>query len=299
MVVTSSPRESKLISYAQNQEDVVLCRLLNLVERGTYIDVGAGHPIIENVTYALYMRGWRGVNIEPMPREAEMLRELRPEDHTFQIAAGAEHGHVMLHVAPLENRGASTLSQELASSYVARGQKFTSEQVEMRTVMSVAREVELDTVHILKIDVETYESEVLDGSNLADLRPWVIVIEATRPNSSVDSSIEWSDKILGAGYVLAQFDGLNNFYVRDDLPDIVALMSVPANVFDGWVSWELIATRRELDNSTESSRRYTNSLEEAIDEARQERDEAKEYVDKLEKLLFKSTGWIPARSRNL
>ena len=54
----------EVISYAQNREDVVLARLIDRVPHGRFVDVGAGHPIIENVTYALYLAGWRGVNIE-------------------------------------------------------------------------------------------------------------------------------------------------------------------------------------------------------------------------------------------
>ena len=32
---------------------------------GFYIDVGAGHPIADNVTFWLYERGWHGIAVEP------------------------------------------------------------------------------------------------------------------------------------------------------------------------------------------------------------------------------------------
>ena len=66
--------EPAFVSYAQNMEDVVLGRLVSLVPRGRFIDVGAGHPRLENVTYALYLQGWRGINVEPMQAEVELLR---------------------------------------------------------------------------------------------------------------------------------------------------------------------------------------------------------------------------------
>ena len=66
------------VSYAQNLEDVVLSRLLTAAPHGRFIDVGAGHPVHGNVMHGLYMHGWRGINVEPMPVEAELLRAMRP-----------------------------------------------------------------------------------------------------------------------------------------------------------------------------------------------------------------------------
>ena len=69
--------ESVVISYSQNQEDVVLFRLVELIPEGIYVDVGAAHPVLDNVTYALYKAGWHGLNIEPMKREADLMKEIR------------------------------------------------------------------------------------------------------------------------------------------------------------------------------------------------------------------------------
>jgi hypothetical protein len=69
------------VSYAQNQEDVVLYRLTRFVERGTYVDVGAAHPVIHNVTYALYLAGWRGINVEPMAHLLHAQISLRSTGH--------------------------------------------------------------------------------------------------------------------------------------------------------------------------------------------------------------------------
>ena len=37
-------------SYAQNFEDVMLWRALKHVQKGTYVDVGAQHPVIDSVS---------------------------------------------------------------------------------------------------------------------------------------------------------------------------------------------------------------------------------------------------------
>lgn len=228
-----------MISYAQNQEDVVLSRLLRMVPVGTFVDVGAGHPCIHNVTYGLYLAGWRGVNVEPMASEAEQLRSLRPDDVTLQVAVGATPGSLTLFEAPIENRGATTSDPSLVARYAATGQSFVPFEVEVDTLDSILATYRPGEVHLVKIDVEGGEADVIAGADLAGHRPWVLVIEATAPNSTDDSSAAWEPTVLAAGYSCVLFDGLNRFYVRDDLPEIARLLSVPANVFDGWKSKEL------------------------------------------------------------
>jgi hypothetical protein len=56
------------VSYAQNQEDVVLARALRPDDReGFWVDVGAGDPVLDSVTASFAERGWRGVNIGAAP----------------------------------------------------------------------------------------------------------------------------------------------------------------------------------------------------------------------------------------
>ena len=78
------------VSYAQNQEDVVLARALHPDDRrGFWVDVGAGDPVLDSVTAAFAERGWRGVNVEPLPREHERLCAARPADTNLRVALGA------------------------------------------------------------------------------------------------------------------------------------------------------------------------------------------------------------------
>lgn len=278
-----------MISYSQNQEDVVLFRLVQLVPEGFYVDVGAAHPVLDNVTYALYEAGWRGINIEPMKREADLLREVRPRDITCQVAAGESSGHVTLYEAPIENRGATTGDKELVDLYRSTGQSFASFEVEVMRLDKILEDNQIKIVHVLKIDVEGFEKSVIQGSSIEKHRPWVLVIEATRPNSTVDVSAEWEQLVLSAGYVQTLFDGLNKFYVRDDMPDLVALMSVPANVFDKWKSFvideliqQAVALQKEISHMSENFSTELAARETAF-------RSAEEYALSLEKRLAEIT----------
>src|SRR6187399_2547751 len=77
-----------IISYAQRYEDMHLLRA-----SGSYIDIGAGHPVYDNVSFAFYLRGWRGVTVEPNPWLAQLSEAVRPLDVRIQSLVGGKAGN--------------------------------------------------------------------------------------------------------------------------------------------------------------------------------------------------------------
>jgi len=69
-----------IISYAQRYEDMHLLRAFGEQASGSYIDIGAGHPVYDNVSFAFYLRGWRGITVEPNPWLAQLSEAVRPRD---------------------------------------------------------------------------------------------------------------------------------------------------------------------------------------------------------------------------
>jgi FkbM family methyltransferase len=288
-----------MISYSQNQEDVVLGRLTKFVDIGTYVDVGAGHPVIHNVTYDLYTRNWRGINIEPMAREAALLRELRPADITLQTAVGNFNGTVTLYEAPLENRGSTTMDEALAKRYQDEGYDFLPVETQICTLTSIFEKHVESECHVLKIDVEGAEREVLEGFDINRFRPWVIIVESTLPQSTQDCSGKWEHILLEARYVQTLFDGLNKFYVRDDLDEVIPVMSVPANVFDDWKTSEvndlfdqavnLQGLISEMHNNhikeSDNFKKTFSELERYVQSLIERAEQAEKYAKSLEKRI--------------
>ena len=221
------------VSFAQNAEDVVLWRALREVLNGTYVDVGAAEPVTDSVTKAFADRGWSGVNVEPVPALAEALRSHRPRDMTFAVAAGA-HAEAARDFYVVEGSGLSTLVAEEASRRQAEGFVVEPVQVPVRPLDDLLAEAGLDgwPIHFCKIDVEGAEADVLAGFDLERWRPWVLVIEAVRPQTAEASSEAWEPAVEAAGYRLCLFDGLNRFYVSPDHTELAAKLSAPASVVD-------------------------------------------------------------------
>ncbi|MFZ4479526.1 MAG: FkbM family methyltransferase [Rhodoferax sp.] len=226
-------------SYAQNLEDVMLWRALGHLKGGHYIDVGAQHPEVDSVSRAFYERGWRGVHVEPVPEYASLLRSDRPDEVVLQVAVANNRGKCEIHVFP--GTGLSTTSQSIASRHAIEG-RFESETLDVDTLTldDVYERSTFEQIHWLKIDAEGSENEVLEGWRSDDLRPWIILIEATEPTTQVDSSAIWTQKLIGKRYIEVYFDGLNKWFISQERGELASAFTSPPNVFDSYV------TRREV-----------------------------------------------------
>jgi len=220
------------VSYAQNFEDVMLWRALQHVENGFYIDVGAQDAVVDSVSKAFYERGWRGVHVEPVPAYAAHLRADRPEDTVLQVALAEYDGTLTLNL--IADTGLSTAVGKHAERHAAElGFEVHQVQVPVLTMRSAMAFLAGREVHWLKVDVEGFEEQVLKGWDSATLRPWVMVVEATMPNSREQDYAQWEPIVLAGGYEFVYFDGLNRFYVAKEHAELKAAFATPPNVFDG------------------------------------------------------------------
>jgi FkbM family methyltransferase len=255
-----------LISYAQNGEDAVLARLFRDAT-GFYIDIGAGHPVADSVTKYFSDRGWRGMNIEPLPEEHALLCEDRRRDINVRAAITDRNGRVTLYPGPPSNRGASTLLAELAPSAGEREAVPSPIEVDSRRLMDLLDEHEVRSIDFLKIDVEGYEAVVIGDVDWALVRPRVIVVEATLPNTPTPSHEEWEPILLEAGYRCALFDGLNRFYALASDTEALETLAAPANVFDDAQPWSWVVRVDEAEARAEAADAQTRALFTARDEA--------------------------------
>lgn len=203
--------------YAQNSEDVVLARLFK-GSTGRYVDVGAGDPTHMSVTKLFYDRGWRGINIEPDPRHFQWYEEARSQDQNHQVACGATSGVATLYLSPDGMLGLSSLLPH---------ERWHETQVRVYPLWMLVR----GKIDFLKIDVEGSERAVLEGADLKEMDPRIIVIEATKPCTPEPSFYEWEDLLVKAGYVVVMDDGLNRWYARAADTEAREALAVPETVW--------------------------------------------------------------------
>lgn len=228
-------------SYAQNLEDIVLWRALGTVSQGFYIDIGAHDPRRESVSRGFYEQGWRGIHVEPHPHLAARIRRDRPDEIVHEVALSDSEGTIRFTMTQVS--GLSTGAQNYSEAYRQAGLVVAEQVVRTTTLARACASLAGRDVHWMKIDVEGMEEKVLRGWDPRSLRPWIIVIEATRPGSTQPAYGEWDQLILDGGYRFALFDGLNRFYVAAERPDLLPSLLAPANIHD-------LARGCELDASS-------------------------------------------------
>jgi FkbM family methyltransferase len=245
------PLDRRFISYAQNAEDVVLWRALGHLPEGRYVEVGANDPVDSSITRAFYARGWSGVEIEPVTEFVESFRAARPRDVVVQAAVSdATAESLTLYV--VDGTGLSTLDPEIAERHRSGGWEPREETVPARRLDDVL-DAELaagDDVHFMVVDAEGSEAAVLASVDLRRWRPWVLVVEATAPNTDRPTHAEWEDTVLAAGYVFCLFDGLSRFYVAEEREaELGAALRVPANPLDEFTTHREHRLQLELDTT--------------------------------------------------
>jgi len=222
-----------IISYAQNFEDVMLWRALKQVEAGFYIDVGANDPSVDSVTRLFYEQGWRGINIEPLNSHVAALQRDRPRDINLCTAVGASFGEV--DIWECEVRGWATADREVIDQHIRQGRKGRYVRTPMTTLSAICLEHAAGEIHFLKVDVEGFEAAVLQGMDFRRFRPWIVVVEATRPHSTEEMHEAWEPSLLQSDYAFAYADGLNRFYLAGEQFELQPHFKYPPNFFDEFV----------------------------------------------------------------
>jgi FkbM family methyltransferase len=263
------PRTESRISYAQNAEDILLDRLFR-GRPGSFLDVGGNHPFLDNNTYFFYLRGWRGVNIEPTRRGIDLFSQHRPEDRNLGVAVSDEDGELPFYEVENEDglSGLSTLSAEVAEAHREDGFTVIERRVPVRTLGSLVSEHRIEPPDLLSIDVEGSEGRVIAGIPLATWRPKCLVIEATAPLSGEPSHRAWEPTLLAHGYLFAAFNGVNRFYLRDDLRDDLHVFETPVNMLDHYYRHETVILRNQADEYRDRFEREKAARE--FDAAQQE-----------------------------
>ena len=218
------------ISYAQNGEDVILWRALKHIENGFYIDVGACDPEELSVTKAFYERGWHGVNIEPVREYYDLCVHKRPRDKNINVAVTARSG--ISRFMTVRGTGLSTTVDMFAAEAANRGWDVEAHDVLSLSLADICATLSVGDVHFLKIDVEGAERAVLEGADFEQVRPWIVLVEATEPLSTQRSEHLWEHILLQAGYQRAFFDGVNLYFVAQEHSELITTLAAPPNALD-------------------------------------------------------------------
>jgi len=238
------------LSYAQNMEDYHLSLAFAGQQRGTYVDVGGGHPVAGSVSFWFYQRGWDGIVVEPQGDLVRLHRRLRPRDKVLQLLIGADETERDFYAFG-RLHGLSTTVAEHAK---AAGAAFQTLRLPSMSLAELCRSHGLGTIDFLKIDVEGAEAEVIAGADWDRFRPGIVLVESIAPLSNEPTWHKWEEQLLTKGYRFALFDTLNRFYVAEERKDLLAKMPVER------APWDAVLHMYEIGRAPENEAHPDHAL---------------------------------------
>jgi FkbM family methyltransferase len=213
------------LSYAQRFEDFHLWRCFDGQRQGFYVDIGGGHPVYDNVSFAFYLAGWHGIVAEPNPALAALGRAVRRRDHLHEGLCGAQAGEATLYLQR-EFHGLSTTVAEHAETAAKEvGRAAEAVTLPMTTLAALCEQHAPASFEFLKVDVEGAEADVLRGADFTRFRPKVIVVEAIKPISLAPAWDEWEPLLARHGYSYVWDDELNRYYVAEEAQALAARLT--------------------------------------------------------------------------
>jgi hypothetical protein len=191
------------VSYAQMGEDVVVHGLLKSIPT-SYVDIGSNHPIYGNNTYYFYLRGARGICVDPNDRFASLYAIARSRDEFIAAAVTSSNRQRVR----LIKSGGST---DWFVSFDDNRHLARSEEVSNIHINEVLRRSGSPNIGLLSIDIEAMTADLLEALDFNRFNIATICVEA-------DKSPEERRRIFGVleanGYALSACNPINLIFSK-------------------------------------------------------------------------------------
>ena len=156
---------------------MIFARLLKPGPSGTHVDVGANNPIGGSNTFGLYLRGWRGLAIDPNPTFAAAYEHYRTQDLFLAEGVSQVAGRLTYH--QFEHDADNTFDRQRVGELIADGNAVTStSEVRCRPLAdTIAEHLGDRQIDLLNIDCEGMDLEVISSIDFDVNRPTVLIGE--------------------------------------------------------------------------------------------------------------------------
>ena len=185
-------------------EDILINRFFRKKNYGFYVDIGCYHPIKGSLTYYLYKKGWRGLNVDLSKVSIDLFKLARPKDYNIHAAVADFDGEthffengVINQQNTLENNGANLKKIKIIA-------------FKLQTLLE---KLNIKHIDFLNVDVEGSDYKVISSLNLNKIRPKMICIEENRYdikdiiNDAIQSFMNSND------YFLFSRIGVSSIYI--------------------------------------------------------------------------------------
>ncbi len=177
-------------SYSQNGEDILLQRIFSDKPTGFFVDIGAHHPIRFSNTYWLYLRGWRGINIDATPGCMDAFKRERPEDLNIEVGISDKNQLLKFYVFNEPALNTFNKDEAVKKNGLKSYRIVKTIDVQTRPLSSIFEEYMAGrlTIDYLNIDIEGLDLEALKSNDWNKYRPSVISVESSYSAGPIQQS---------------------------------------------------------------------------------------------------------------
>lgn len=199
-------------TYSQFGEDAIIKKYFP-EKIGKYVDVGGGHPIKGNNSFAFYKLGWVGAFIEPLPQNIKIAKKHRKYDEIYQnVVSNQLTSTILWEFTPYQYSTTSyTRYLELSNlgiHFIAKIPVISKRLSEYNFKATPA------DPYFLSVDCEGLDLEVLKSNNFNSFSPRVICVEDFEFKRKKNSAIEiFLNKYH---YTLVDYTRPSAIYLHDD-----------------------------------------------------------------------------------
>ena len=211
------------VSFSKTGDDIQLMKLIQTTSPGAYVDVGCWHPYKASNTYYFYLRGWKGICIDPNPELQQLYSRYRPTDIFENCAIGDQQDPLDYYMLNDPHSSMNTLDRSFLEKHQLTAQIKVVKSIPVYRLDSVLSKhlTATDRLDFFDIDVEGYDLEVLKTNDWNRFRPKLVVIETDTPlaadlHSPLTQFLEGVQYRLLAKSVIHQDLG-NLFYIDTTL----------------------------------------------------------------------------------
>ena len=160
--------------YAHGKEDLEILKIFGK-KKGFFVDVGCHHPSRLNNTYLLYLKGWRGINIDLNKISVELFDFARPNDININSAVSLKRGKVYFY---------SNKSLSLYNSLNKKKNLNLKKTIQSNKLSNIIDNTPYKgkKIDFLTIDAEGSDLEVLKSLDFKKYSPKTICVEIWHRN---------------------------------------------------------------------------------------------------------------------
>ena len=186
--------------------------------KGKFLDIGCFHPTRHNNTYAMYKKGWHGINIDLNPLTIDLFNFARSKDININAAISNNEETKRLYFIDELNTQNTLEANHL--SFLKNHHNLKEEEISLQEIKTKRLDKILDIynfkdIDFMNIDVEGHELNILNSIDFLKYKIKFICIEMIDHNDQAKMINEKLNVVLEKNdYILEKIIDFNFIYKK-------------------------------------------------------------------------------------